>query len=58
MPLMVPVEVGLARGAFKLSAYCVALEIGLIASVVLSSTTKTDHGLGDDIDGSRESRAC
>ncbi len=37
MTLTVPVKVGLAKGAFELRAYCVALEIGLLASAVLST---------------------
>ena len=34
-PLTVPVKVGLARGAFKSRAACVAVETGLSASAVL-----------------------
>ena len=37
MPLTVPVKVGLATGAFKLRASCVAIETGLLASAVLST---------------------
>ena len=34
-PIIKPVNVGLSRGAFKLRAVCVALEIGLSRSLVL-----------------------
>ena len=37
MPLTVPVKVGLATGALQLRAFCVAVEIGLLASAVLST---------------------
>ena len=37
MPLTAPVKVGLANGAFKSRAPCVALEMGLFESEVLST---------------------
>ena len=37
MPLTVPVKVGLANGALLSRAPCVALEMGLLASDVLST---------------------
>ena len=36
----VPVKVGLAKFAFKFKAVCVAVEIGLLASLVLSTLAK------------------
>ena len=36
-PLTVPVNVGEARGAFKSSADCCAVETGLLASLVLAT---------------------
>jgi hypothetical protein len=37
IPVGVPVKAGLFKGAFKLSAVCVAEDIGLFASLVLST---------------------
>ncbi len=56
MPLTVPVKVGLLIGAFASSAFCVKLDICLLASDVLRiDVAKTDHCPSDAVDGARES---